>query len=79
MNIPPAPLSISPRVSTVWFSSVHLIEIRTDNEFDLIVARFTEKMSSTGEVDVDVALHFKNPLSLLLGRIPLSHLRLTLW
>ena len=78
MNIPPAPLSISPMISTVQFSSVHLIEIGTDNEFDSIVARFTEKMSNTEEVNVDAALHFKNPPSLLLGRIPLSHLRSTL-
>ena len=63
----------------VWFSSVHLIEIRIDNEFYLIVAKFTEKMSSTGEVDIDAALHFKIPPSLLLGRIPPSHLHLTLW
>ena len=78
MNIPPALLSINPKVLKVWFSSVHLIEIGTDNEFDLIVARFTEKMSSTREINVDAALHFKNPPSLFLGRIPLSHLHLTM-
>ena len=78
MNISPAPLSMSRRVLTVWFSSVCLIEIGMDNKFDLIVARFTEKMSSTGQVDVDVVLHFKNPLSLPPGKIPLSHLCLTM-
>ena len=69
MNFPPAPLSMSPRVSTVLFSSAHLIEIGIDNEFDSMCAMFTEKISSTGEVDVDAALHFKNPPSQLLGRI----------
>ena len=39
-----------------------------DNEFDSIVAIVTEKTSSTGEFDVDAALHFKNPLFRLLGR-----------
>ena len=77
MNFPPAPLSMRPRVSTVWFSSVHLIKMGIDNEFDLIVAKFTEKMSNTGEVNVDAALHFKNPPFRLLGRILLSRLRLT--
>ena len=43
MNFPPAPLSMRPRVSTVWFSSVHLIKMGIDTEFDLIVAKFTEK------------------------------------
>ena len=35
-----------------------------DNEFDSIVAKFTEKISNVGEVDVDAALQFKNPPSL---------------
>ena len=50
----------------------------TDNEFDSIVAKFTEKISNVGEVDVDAALQFKNPPSLLLGRILLSRPCLTL-
>ena len=48
-----------------------------DNEFDLIVAKFTEKIFNVGEVDVDVALQFKNPPSLLLGRTLLFRLCLT--
>ena len=43
-----------------------------DNESDFIVAKFTEKMSNTGGVDVDAALHFKNPLSRLRHKIILS-------
>jgi hypothetical protein len=70
MNIPPAPLSMSPRVSTLSVFSVLLIEIGIDNEFDLMVASVTEKTSSTGEIDVDAALQFKNPLSQLLGKTP---------
>ena len=49
----------------------------TDNELDSIVAKFTEKISNVGEVDVDAALQFKNPPSLLLGRTLLFRLRLT--
>jgi len=37
-----------------------------DNEFDSMVANVTEKMSSIGEVVVDAALQFKNPLLQLL-------------
>jgi hypothetical protein len=71
MNLPPAPLSMRARVSTISSFSVCLIDIGMDKEFDSILAMVTEKISSTGEVDVDAALHFKNPLSQLLGRIPL--------
>jgi hypothetical protein len=42
MNLPPAPLSMSPRVSTVSFFSVCLIVIGIDKEFDFIVASVTE-------------------------------------
>ena len=69
MNFPPAPLSMRARVSTVWLSFVHLIKIGMDKEFDLIVANFTEKISTIGEFDVNAALHFKNPLSPLPDRI----------
>ena len=48
----------------------------TDNEFDSIVAKFTEKISNVGEVDVDAALQFKNPPSLPLGRTLPSRPRL---
>ena len=48
-----------------------------DNESDFIVAKFTEKMSNTGGVDVDAALHFKNPLFRLLGKTLLSLLHIT--
>jgi hypothetical protein len=48
-----------------------LIDIGMDKEFDSILAMVTEKISSTGEVDVDAALHFKNPPSQPPGRIPL--------
>ena len=62
------------RVSTVWLSSIHSIEIGIDKEFDSIVANFTEKISTTGEFDVDAALHFKNPLSQLPDRtLPFLH------
>ena len=77
MNFPPAPLSMRARVSTVWSSSAHLIEIGIDKEFDSIVANFTENISTVGEFDVDAALHFKNPLSQLLDKILLSLPRLT--
>ena len=72
MNFPPAPLSISLRVLMFLFSLAFLIEMEIDKEFDLIVAIFTEKTSTTGESDVDAALHFKNPLSRLHHKIPLS-------
>jgi hypothetical protein len=42
MNCPPAPLSISARVSTVLFLSVLLIEIGMDKDFDFMVAIVTE-------------------------------------
>ena len=74
MNSPPAPLSMSPRVSTFSFLSVFSIEIGIDKEFDFIVANVTEKTSSTGEIVVDLFLHFKNPRPLLLCRT-----RLFLW
>ena len=74
MNFPPAPLSISLRVLMFLFSLAFLIEMGIDKEFDLIVAIFTEKTSTTGESDVDAALQFKNPPSLLLGRILLSQI-----
>ena len=84
MNFPPAPLSMSPRVLMVgypqvlyfywsnWQPNWLLIEIWMDNKFNLIVAKFTEKISNTGEINIDAALHFKSPLFLLLGRILLS-------
>jgi hypothetical protein len=62
MNFPPAPLSISPKVSAVLFDSVSFIEIGIDNEFDSICGTFTEKTSSTGDTDADAVLPFKNPL-----------------
>ena len=77
MKFPPAPLLMRARVLTVWLSSVFLIEIGIDKEFDSIVANFTENISTVGEFDVDAALHFKNPLSQLLDRIPLSPPHLT--
>jgi hypothetical protein len=77
MNCPPAPLSISPRVSTVSFSLISIV-IGKEIEFDWIVATVTEKMSSTGEFDVEAALHFKNPLFQLLGRTALFRLRSSL-
>ena len=75
MNLPPAPLSMSANVSTVSFSFAHFIEMGTDNEFNFMVTNFTEKTSNTGEFDVDVALHFKNPLFQLPDKTLLSHLR----
>ena len=71
MNFPLAPLSMSARVSTVSFSLAFSIMIGMDNEFDSMVATVTEKMSIMGDVDVDAALHFKNPPSQLLGKIVL--------
>jgi hypothetical protein len=79
MNLPPAPLSMSPRVSTVFLSLAHLIEIGIDNEFDSMCATVTEKMSSTGEVDVDAALHFKNPPFQLPDKTPPSRLLPSRW
>ena len=31
-----------------------------DNKFNLIVAKFTEKISNTGEINIDAALHYGN-------------------
>ena len=66
MKVPPAPLSMRARVSTVSFS-LFFIKIGIDKE--LYFAEFTEKMYNGGEVVVDAALHFKNPLSQLLDKI----------
>ena len=76
MKVPPAPLSMRARVSTVSFS-LFFIEIGIDKE--LYFAEFTEKMYNGGEVVVDAALHFKNPLFQPLGRIVLFHLRSSEW
>jgi hypothetical protein len=57
------------RVSMISFFSVCLIDIGMDKKFDSILAMVTEKISSTGEVDVDAALQLKNPLSQPPGRI----------
>ena len=79
MNSLPAPLSMSPRVLTFSFLSVFSIEIGIDKEYDFIVASVTEKTSSVGEIDVDLFLHFKNPLLLLLCRIHLFLSHSFLW
>ena len=50
MNSLPAPLSMSPRVSTFSFLSAFSIEIGIDKEFDFIVANVTEKMSSGSDI-----------------------------
>jgi hypothetical protein len=63
------------RVSTISLFSVCLIDMGIDKEFDSILVIVTEKILSTGEVDVDADLQFKNPLSQLPGRIPLSRFR----
>ena len=70
-----AALSMSPRVSTVLFFLAQFIEMGMDNKFDFIVANVTEKMSSTGEFDVEVALHFKKPLFQPRGKTPSFLLR----
>jgi hypothetical protein len=70
---------MSPRVSTLSVFSALLIEIGIDNEFDLIVASVTEKMSSVGEIDVDAFLLFKNPPHPLLCKTRLFLLQSSLW
>jgi len=72
MNSPPAPLSMSARVSTVSFSVFPLICIGMDKEFDSILAVLTLKMSRQGETDVEAVLLFKNPVLLTLSKTCLS-------
>jgi len=72
MNSPPAPLSMSARVSTVSFSIFPLICIGIDKEFDFILAVLTLKMSRQGETDVKAVLLFKNPVLPILSKTRLS-------
>jgi len=69
MNSPPAPLSMSARVLTVYFSVFPPICIGIDKEFDFILAVLTLKMSRQGETDVEAVLLFKNPVLLTLSKI----------
>jgi len=72
MNSPPAPLSMSARVSVVSFSVFLLICIGMDKEFDFILAVLTLKMSRQGETDVEAVLLFKNPVLPILSKTRLS-------
>src|SRR5882762_2241322 len=60
--MPPAPESMSPRVST-FCTSVSLIRMGIDNLFELITAVVTEYISSEGDSGVDPDLLIKNPPS----------------
>ena len=72
MNSPPAPLSMSARVSTVSFSVFPLICIGIDKEFDYILAVLTLKMSRRGETDIEAVLLYKNPVLPILSKTHLS-------
>src|SRR5882762_1232549 len=67
--MPPAPESMSPRVS-MFCTSVSLIRMGIDNLFELITAVLTEYISSEGDSGVDPDLLIKNP--------PLQHRQRTL-
>jgi len=72
MNSPPAPLSMSARVSMVYFSVFLLICIGMDKEFDSILVVLTLKMSRQGETDIEAVLLFKNPVLPTLSKTHLS-------
>jgi len=72
MNSPPAPLSMSARVSTVSFFVFPLICIGMDKEFDFILAVLMLKMSRQGETDVEAVLLFKYPVLPILSKTGLS-------
>ena len=59
--MPPAPESMSPRVST-FSTSEPLIRMGIDSLFEFITAVVTEYISSEGDTGVDPDLLIKNPL-----------------
>jgi len=73
MNIPPALLLMSTRVSTFSFLFFPLICIGIDKELDSILAVLTLMMSRQGETDIETVLLFKNPALLILSKICLLH------
>ena len=61
MNLPPAPESMSPRVS-MFFTSEPLIQIGIDSLFEFMIAVVTEQISIEGDTGIDPDLLIKNPL-----------------
>jgi hypothetical protein len=61
MNSPPAPLSMSPGVSTVSLSFRTACLIGINRDLFSTRAACTESINNVGDADVDPDLRFKNP------------------